>query len=79
MSNRLDPVQLGIEVAVSVAMAQLDELEAQAIRLAALVDLREIDKQQAVDLIYTAARAADLVRVHGDDHIQAIIAEGFVR
>jgi hypothetical protein len=77
MSNRLDTVQLSIDVACSVAMAQLDELEVQSIRLAELVDLNEIDKQKAVDMLYVAAVAADLVRVHGDDEIQSIIAAGF--
>jgi hypothetical protein len=79
VSNRLDRLQLAIEVGISIAMAKLDELEAQSERLAELVILNAIAKSDAVDILYTAARGADLVRVHGDDHIQEVIAESFAR
>jgi len=60
-------------------MAQFNELAEQSYRLAELVNLQEIEKQDAVDMLYVAARASDLVRVHGNDHIQAIIAEAFAQ
>jgi hypothetical protein len=76
-SNRLDSVVLAIDVADRVAMAQFNELSAQSHRLAELVDHREIDKQEAVDMLYVAAVASNLVGRHGNDEIQAVIAEAF--
>lgn len=77
MSNRLDPVQLAIEVTDAVAMAQLDEIEAQAIRLGALVDQNEIETWRAADILRTAALASGLIHRYGEDEMQDRIATGF--
>lgn len=77
--TKADPIQLAIEVGCAVAMAQLDELEAQSARLAMLVDRGQITKQRAVDILHGAAIASNLMHVHGPDHVQEIIASGFGR
>jgi hypothetical protein len=77
VSNGPEVVALAIDVAVSVSMAKFDELEAQSYRLRDLVDQSFLIKQEAVDILYHAALAADLVRVSGPDIIQEIIAAGF--
>ncbi|WP_338821434.1 hypothetical protein [Bradyrhizobium septentrionale] len=77
MKNEPDLTQLAIGVAVAVAEAPFVELEHQSAALRELVDDCLIEKQRAVDILYTAALACGLVHRHGDDAVQEMITFGF--
>jgi hypothetical protein len=61
----------------SVANSKLVEYRRQAWRLAGLVRQGIIEKQAAVDHLWTVATAHAMVRSMGEDRIEAIIAEAF--
>lgn len=72
-----DVILLAMDVACAVTMAKLVELQEQSFRLGEMVQEGILEKPRAVDMLYVAARAANLVTVHGDDCIQDIISVGF--
>jgi hypothetical protein len=61
----------------AVANAKMKEYRRQAWRLTALVAQGTIDKAAAIDRLWEIAIAHALVRAHGKDRIQAILAEAF--
>jgi len=66
-----------IEAWRAVANAKLTEFRRQCWRLAMLAQQGLVDKMAAVDRLYEIAIAHALVRVLGEDHVEAIIAEAF--
>jgi hypothetical protein len=66
-----------IEAWRAVANAKLVEFRRQCWRLAILMRQGFVDKTAAVDRLYEIATAHALVRAHGEDRIEAIIAEAF--
>ena len=62
----------------AVANAKLVEYRRQCWRLAGLVRQGLVDKQAAVDRLWTIATAPALVRSQGEDRVEAIIADAFV-
>jgi hypothetical protein len=60
-----------------VANAKLAEYRRQCWRIAGLVRRGAVNKQDAVDRLWTIAVGHALVRSHTQDRIQAIIAEAF--
>jgi hypothetical protein len=77
---KLDTTQLAISAAVAIAEAPFVELEHQSRELAAMAACGILPKPNAVDVAYTAALAAfgpGMVKRHGADAIQEIIAAGF--
>jgi hypothetical protein len=67
-----------IEAWRAVANAKLQEFRRQAWRLADLTRRGLVPKAAAVDRLWEIAIAHALVRAHGEDRIQMIIAEPFV-
>jgi len=61
----------------AVANAKLVEYHKQCWRLAGLVRRGLVNKQAAVDQLWTIAIAHALVRAMGEDRVEAIIAEAF--
>ena len=76
ISNQPDIRALIISVRRSVAIAKLAEFENQAYRLGDYVSTDLLPRPVAADVLLDAAIANDLVRIHGDDFIQQIIADG---
>jgi hypothetical protein len=66
-----------IEAWRAVANAKLVEYRRQCWRLAILVQQGVVPKDDAIDRLYEIALAHALVRVLGDDRIQAILDEAF--
>src|SRR5262249_26423904 len=61
----------------AVANAKLKEYRRQPWRPAALVRQGAVDKAAAIDRLWEIAIAHALVRAHGEERIQAILAEAF--
>jgi hypothetical protein len=61
----------------AVANAKLVEFRRQCWRLAHLTRQGTVDKPAAVDRLYEIAVAHALVRSHGEDRIEALLAEAF--
>lgn len=61
----------------AVANAKLVEYRGQCWRLAALIREGVVDKADAADRLWDIAVAHALVRAHGEDRIEAILAEAF--
>lgn len=61
----------------AVASAKHKEYRHQAWRLASLVRQGAVDKSAAVDQLREIATAHGLVRAHGEDRVQALLAEAF--
>lgn len=76
ISNQPDIRALIVSVRRSVAIAKLAEFENQAYRLGDYVSTDLLPRPVAADVLLDAAIANDLVRIHGDDFIQQIIADG---
>lgn len=76
MSNEPDLQELERDVRRMIATAKIAEFEAQACRLGEYVRVQLIPAERASSLLYDAALANGLVREHGDDVIQALMAEG---
>jgi hypothetical protein len=78
MSN--EPVgALSYDVKRAVATAKMAEFERQACRIGAIVSTGLLDHAIAADVLLDAAVSNGLVSEHGDDIIQALIANGFGR
>jgi hypothetical protein len=67
-----------IEAWRAVANAKLKEFRRQTWRLALLTRKGTVPKTAAVDRLWEIAIAHALVRAHGEDRIQLIIAEPFI-
>jgi hypothetical protein len=61
----------------AVANAKLVEYRKQCWRLAGLTSKGIVDKQTAIDALYSVAVAHALVRSLGDERVEAILAEAF--
>jgi len=61
----------------AVANAKLSEYRRQAWRLAVLMKQGTVDKAAAIDRLREIAVAHALVRAHGEERIQAVLAEAF--
>jgi hypothetical protein len=61
----------------AVANAKLVEYRRQCWRLAVLIHQGIVDKAGAADGLWDIAVAHALVRAHGEDRIEALIAEAF--
>lgn len=61
----------------AVASAKDKEYRHQALRLASLVRQGAVDKSAAIDRLWEIATAHALVRAHGEDRVQALLAEAF--
>jgi hypothetical protein len=61
----------------AVANAKLVEFRRQCWRLAHLTRQGTVDKSTAIDRLYEIAVAHALVRAHGEDRIEALLAEAF--
>jgi hypothetical protein len=61
----------------AVANAKLAEYRRQCWRLATLIRHGVVDRVGAADRLWEIAVAHALVRAHGEDRIEAIIAEAF--
>jgi hypothetical protein len=61
----------------AVANAKLHEYRRQCWRLAHLVRNGALDKQAAIDALWTIAIAHALIRALGEDRVGAVIAEAF--
>jgi hypothetical protein len=57
--------------------AKLTEYQKQCWHLAGLVRNGILDRATAVDMLHEIAIRHSLIRAHGEDRIQAIIAEAF--
>jgi len=83
MASRLGgaPTALGsLELTAAwtaVANARLAEFRRQCWRLAGQVRAGLIDRISAVDALYEIALVHGLVQAHGEDRLQAILAEAF--
>jgi hypothetical protein len=62
---------------IAVATAKLTEYRRQCWRLAGLVRAGVIDRVSAGDVLYEIAVVHGLVQAHGEDRVQAILAEAF--
>jgi len=62
---------------MAVASAKMREFRRQCWRLAWLVRSSVLDRVEAADCLYEIAVGHALIRAHGDDRIQAILAEAF--
>jgi hypothetical protein len=67
---------LRLDVREAVAVAKIAEFENQAYRLGHIVATGLLTRVAAADLLLDIATAHGLVREHGDDIIQSIIANG---
>jgi hypothetical protein len=76
MSNEPDLSTLSLDVRRAIANAKMAEFENQAYRIGDIVSTRLLCRAAAGDVLLDAAVANGLVAEHGDDTIQAIIAEG---
>lgn len=65
-----------IEARRAIALAPLDELYRQCERIA-LLPLDAAQRVEAEDVLYDAAVANRLVKIHGDDFITRVIADAF--
>jgi hypothetical protein len=61
----------------AVANAKLVEYRRQCWRLAVLIGQGVVEKAGAADRLWEIAVAHTLVRAHGEDRIEALIAEAF--
>jgi hydrogenase/urease accessory protein HupE len=64
------------EVHGFIATAEIAELENQSYRLGYIIDTGLLNRADAAAILQAAAIANDLVRVHGQDFVQSIIAAG---
>ena len=76
ISNQPDIRSLITSVRRCVAIAKVAEFEHQAFRLGDYVSNGIISASFAADTLQEVAFSNDLVRAHGDEFIQAIIADG---
>jgi hypothetical protein len=76
MQNTPDVTKLLIDVRRTIAIAKIAEFENQAYRLGDYVSTDLLPRPVAADVLLDAATSNGLVREHGDDFIQQIIAEG---
>ncbi len=76
MSNEPDISALLLDVKRAIATAKMVEFESQTYRVGDIVFTRLLGRAAGGDVLLDAAVANGLVAEHGDDIIQAIIAEG---
>jgi hypothetical protein len=69
---------LRLDVWQAVAISKIAEFENQAYRLGSVIVTGLLDRASAADLLLNVAESNGLVREHGDDLIQSIIANGLV-
>jgi len=67
---------LRLDVRKAVALAKIAEFENQTYRLGHIIAMGLIDCASAADILMSVAESNALVREHGDDFIQSIIAAG---
>ena len=77
MSNEPDITALLLEVTRAIATAKMAEFERQAYRVGNIVSTGLLGRAMAADVLLDAAVSNGLVREHGDDTVQTIIARGF--
>jgi hypothetical protein len=76
MTNEPNVDELLRGVKRAIAIAKLVELEYQAYRLGEFVHVKLLPVTKASEILREAALANNLLDEHGEDFIQAIIAEG---
>ena len=76
MSNEPDISALLLDVKRAIATAKMVEFESQTYRVGDIVFIRLLDRATAGDVLLDAAVSNGLVKEHGDEIIQAIIAQG---
>jgi hypothetical protein len=74
--NEPDVLAIVVDVRRCIATATLAELERQSYRLSEYVWSNLLSRQKASDLLYDAALSNGLLRIHGADLIQGVIATG---
>lgn len=68
-----------LDVKRTIATAKIAEFENQCYRLGDIVRIKLLSRPIAADILRDAAVSNGLVREHGDQVIQAILAEGLGR
>jgi hypothetical protein len=76
MSNEPNVDELLRDVKRCIALAKITEFENQAFRLGDFVNVKLLPAAKASEILYDAALANGLVREHGDEIIQSIMAAG---
>jgi hypothetical protein len=76
LDDALNLTALRIEVRRAVAIAGIREFENQAYRVGNVIATGLLERNKAADLLLDVAQGNGLVRTHGDDIIQSIIADG---
>lgn len=69
-------IGLRLEVRQAVATAKITEFESQSYRLGYVIETGLLERRPAADLLLDIATAHGLVREHGVELIQSIIANG---
>lgn len=77
MSNEPHISALLLDVKRVIATAKIAEFERQAFRVGEIVSTGLLGRARAADVLLDAAISNGLVREHGDDTVQALIARGF--
>jgi hypothetical protein len=76
MTNEPDINAVLIDVRRTIATAKIAEFERQCFRLGDIIRTKLLIRPVASDILLDAALSNNLVREHGEDIIQEIIAEG---
>jgi Trk K+ transport system NAD-binding subunit len=77
MSNEPHTIALSLDVKRAIATAKMAEFQRQAYRVGDIVSTGLLGHAVAADVLLDAGVSNGLVTEHGDDIIQALIAEGF--
>jgi len=75
-SNAINLTALRLDVQQAIATGKITEFENQSYRLGHVIATGLLGRADAADLLLDVATANGLVREHGDDFIQLIMAEG---
>lgn len=75
-SDAINLTALRLDVWKAIATGKISAFENQSYRLGRVVATGQLRRADAADLLLDVATANGLVREHGDDFIQTIMAEG---
>lgn len=75
-SDAINLTALRMDVRNAIATAKIAEFENQAFRLGHVIATGLLDRAAAAELLLDVAVGNGLVREHGDEFIQRIMAEG---
>ncbi len=75
-SNAINLTALRLDVQRAIAAGKIAEFENQSYRLGHIIATGLLRRADAADLLLDVATSNGLVREHGDDFIQQIMAEG---